>query len=525
MRLIPTGRRLAGRLSFCALLAATAIANPAFAQAVSDPVGDFLPSFTGPKNGDLDITNIQATFDGAVFKLDAKTTAPIGTTPTGLYVWGFNRGKGTAGFAAIGATGVLFDSVVIVNPGAGTVTIRDLVNGTGTVLPASAIKVSGNQITVNIPANSLSPQGLEQANFLVNLWPRSANGGNETIPDFAPDNSDARLILAFPVPESASVQTEVVFDDASDRFSRVQRRLADQRLGIGGTGRLGGFLDVGARFGDRGVGESLARDTVNRVLAGGLDYAVSDNLVLGVGFAADRTRSDLASGGELTAKIYSPEVYAGFRSGALHADGYAAYSVIHFDSNRLLPIGSELLAATARPDGHAFSVGGSVGYDIGRGGVTFTPLADLLVTRAHVDAYTEANEQNFGSTLAERDRTSARLGLGGQVSYGAKKDWGRFALRAKARYVTELADKRDSIAFAYTAQPDLVFDLHGPITGKDYGTIELAADVFSKNGLYAGVSYAPLLFVIAAPVLIAIKIALSRAGKARRARLSPEGGV
>jgi len=34
-----------------------------------------------------------------------------------------------------------------------------------------------------------------------------------------------------------------------------------------------------------------------------------------------------------------------------------------------------------------------------------------------------------------------------------------------------------------------------------------------------------LLFVIAAPVLIAIKIALSRAGKARRARLSPEGGV
>ncbi|GAA0752060.1 hypothetical protein CA233_22135 [Sphingomonas sp. ABOLD] len=61
-----------------------------------------------------------------------------------LYVWGLNRGKGTAGFAAIGATNVLFDSVVIVNPRAGTVTLRGLISGTGTTLPASAIKILGN---------------------------------------------------------------------------------------------------------------------------------------------------------------------------------------------------------------------------------------------------------------------------------------------------------------------------------------------------------------------------------------------
>lgn len=486
------GGRLARRILSCALLLAGTASAPALAQSISDPAGDFIPSFTGPKNGDLDLKSIQATFDGASYRLDATTAAPIGTTSTGLYVWGFNRGKGTAGFAAIGATGVLFDSVVIVNPGAGTVTIRDLVAGTGTTLPASAIKISGNQISVAIPANLLTPQGLEQAKFLVNLWPRSTNGGNETISDFAPDNADARLTLAFPTPEEASVQTEAVFDDASDRFARIQRRLDEQRRG-GDSGRIGGFLDLGARFGARGVGDSLARNTVNRVTAGGIDYALGRNAVIGIGFAADRTHADLVSGGTLKADIYSPEFYLGYRSGALHLDGYAAYSIVRYKSRRLLPIGTDLLPATASPDGNAYSVGGSLGYDLGGHGLTFTPGIDLLATRAHVDGYAEANDQDFGAALAGRDRTSARLGIGAAVQYAKQYGWGSAALHAKGRYVTELGDKRDTIAFAYTAQPDLVFDLAGPKTGVDYGVIEIGADVTSHTGLHAGLSYAPRL--------------------------------
>lgn len=267
-----TGEPRVRRSLACALLAGAALAAPAHAQSTSDAVGDFLPTYTGPLNGDLDVTSIQATYDGATFRLDATTAAPIGTTASGIYVWGVERGKGTAGFAQIGATNVTFDMVVIVNPGAGTVTVRDIVNNVTTVLPASAITVSGNSISVEIPAHLLTPEGLKQAEFLVNLWPRNVAGGDETISDFAPDNSDAPLILAFPVPESASVQTEMVFDDANDRFDRIQRRLSDQRAGIGSYGAIGGFIDVGARFGDRGTGASLARNITNRVLAVGVDY-------------------------------------------------------------------------------------------------------------------------------------------------------------------------------------------------------------------------------------------------------------
>ncbi|WP_169800978.1 autotransporter outer membrane beta-barrel domain-containing protein [Novosphingobium naphthalenivorans] len=456
--------------------------SPAHAQSTSDPAGDFLSTYTGPLNGDLDVTSIQATFDGATFRLDATTAAPIGTTATGLYVWGFDRGKGTAAFAQIGATNVLFDSVIIVNPGAGTVVVRDIVNNITTVLPASAIKVSGNEISVEIPANLLSPEGFAQAEFLVNLWPRNVAGGDETISDFAPDNSDVPLILAFPTPVSASVQTELVFDDANDRFDRIQRRLYDQRAGIGSYGGIGGFIDVGARFGNRGVGGSLARDTTNRVLSVGIDYAIGSHTVLGIAFAADKAEAALAYGGSLKADILSPEIYAGYSTGAFHAEGYASYSAVSYDSRRVLPIGGEALIAAASPDGHAFSYGASLGYDLGGKALTFTPLADILVTTVHVDAYSEANDYDFGSAVSARDRTSARLGLGAQIAYAREQKWGRFALHAKARYVTELADKYDVINFAYTARANEFRTLDGPVTGVDFGTVELGADIVTKGG-------------------------------------------
>lgn len=314
---------------------------------------------------------------------------------------------------------------------------------------------------------------------------------NVTVKSHAVTAATGRAIVSFPTPVSASVQTELVFDDANDRFDRIQRRLYDQRAGIGSYGGIGGFIDVGARFGNRGVGGSLARDTTNRVLSVGIDYAIGSHTVLGIAFAADKAEAALAYGGSLKADILSPEIYAGYSTGAFHAEGYASYSAVSYDSRRVLPIGGEALIAAASPDGHAFSYGASLGYDLGGKALTFTPLADILVTTVHVDAYSEANDYDFGSAVSARDRTSARLGLGAQIAYAREQKWGRFALHAKARYVTELADKYDVINFAYTARANEFRTLDGPVTGVDFGTVELGADIVTKGGLHLGVSYAP----------------------------------
>lgn len=183
----PTLSRLA-RHGLCAiaLLAATAHAQ---AAGVADPAHDFLPTFAGDPNtaSDLDVVSAGVTYNASTdtFVLSSTMDGPIGTTDSALYVWGVNRGAGTAGFSSLGLNGVLFDRVILLTAG-----------GTGSIpgggsLPAGSVTVSGNTITAVISGALLPSTGFEKQNYTWNLWPRdTAFTGTSAISDFAPDNSN-----------------------------------------------------------------------------------------------------------------------------------------------------------------------------------------------------------------------------------------------------------------------------------------------------------------------------------------------
>ncbi len=168
----------------CSSDTATAPAAPRPSQ-FTDPAGDFLSTFTGPHNGDLDVLSGEVSYDGTNFVFTSTMSGAIGATPGAAYVWGVNRGAGTARFAPA-TPGVVFDFIVIAVPG-GASTTRDLVTNTSTALAASAVVTSGSTLTVTVPASLLTSQGFTPANYTVNLWPKTTGG----ISDFAPDNSMA----------------------------------------------------------------------------------------------------------------------------------------------------------------------------------------------------------------------------------------------------------------------------------------------------------------------------------------------
>ena len=177
-------------------------AAPVQAAAITDPAGDFLPSYTGPHNGDLDVLSAQVTFTGSSFLFTSTLNGPIGTTPTGLYIWGINRGAGTVGFPTI-APGVTFDSIFSISP-SGASSVRDLVNNV--VTPITDITVSGSTVSGLVPLYALPSLGqLTPANYLVNVWPRSGAGGINVIADFAPDNSEFAVTNATPEPSTISM--------------------------------------------------------------------------------------------------------------------------------------------------------------------------------------------------------------------------------------------------------------------------------------------------------------------------------
>jgi hypothetical protein len=173
---------------------------------ISDPVNDFIPSYTGVHNGDLDVISSFVTYSPGTdtFFFSGTMNAAIGTTANAFYVWGVNRGLGAAIFGPI-ATGVLFDSVVVLRPD-GTATVNRIIGASpgATPLPAGTTTFAGNTISGSISGALLPTNGFALTDYTWNLWPRDGNvaAGNAQISEFAPDNSNAAVSV---VPEPSTI--------------------------------------------------------------------------------------------------------------------------------------------------------------------------------------------------------------------------------------------------------------------------------------------------------------------------------
>lgn len=195
-------------LAATALAAALVLAAMPARATVTDPTGDFLPVYTGPRNGDLDVISAGALRSGSDFvTLTGTHAAAIGTTPGAAYVWGINRGSGIEPFPSNDpptGEGIYFDAYAILKAD-GTGTLTDLINGTVKVLDPASITIAGSTITLKLAASLLPSEGFGFADYLYNLWPRYAPAGvdpgsNTQISDFAPDDKS----FAASVPEPAS---------------------------------------------------------------------------------------------------------------------------------------------------------------------------------------------------------------------------------------------------------------------------------------------------------------------------------
>lgn len=187
--------RLIATAALAGLLGTAAAATPTI-----DPAGDFLATYTGPQAGDLDVRSIDVLRNSTDFMLNANLGAAIGTTAGAFYVWGIDRGQGTARFGAL-APGVLFDSVLIIRPG-GVSAFADLLNNANSFnLALGAVSFNGGLLSVVVPIASLPSTGFAPADYRFNLWPRATGpAGIAAISDFAPDNGT----VAAGVPEPAS---------------------------------------------------------------------------------------------------------------------------------------------------------------------------------------------------------------------------------------------------------------------------------------------------------------------------------
>jgi hypothetical protein len=170
---------------------------------VDKGAGNFYAFFGGPQRPSVNALRAggQISASTASITMTAQMAGNIADGNTNYYVWGFNRGNATnAPFQ--GEPNVIFDAVVVVTvapDGSATGAVNLIPPGAPVTLAASAIQISGAQITVTVPTATLPPTGAVAASgYAWNLWPRVAIGGSQAqVASFIPENAMLPLV---PIP-------------------------------------------------------------------------------------------------------------------------------------------------------------------------------------------------------------------------------------------------------------------------------------------------------------------------------------
>ena len=171
-------------------------ASPVAAATVADPVGDFLPSFSGPNTPDLDVTSFSVLYDPTAqfFRIAGTLAGPIDPEADRYYVIGVDTGANSiAPFGTIGNPDVTFNQVVVVEgEGEAFVGNTDL-----------TFSIGGNMFDVIVPLSLLPSMGADPLSYGFNLWPRTdlTPSNLAAISDFAPDNA-IMTPTAVPEPET-----------------------------------------------------------------------------------------------------------------------------------------------------------------------------------------------------------------------------------------------------------------------------------------------------------------------------------
>jgi hypothetical protein len=186
---------------------AAALLGAGSAAAATDPLGDFLGTFTGTQSAKLDLVSADARFTGTHFNLSLKTAGAIGGLPGSLYVIGINRGAGTPRLNLLSDpdldASVKWDSVAVMLPDGTLRVVTFPAAGAPTITPIfGGAVVNGDTISASVPFALLPTRGFAATSYTFQAWSRlrvnpAADGTNNEIADFGP-----RLFAAVPEPAS-----------------------------------------------------------------------------------------------------------------------------------------------------------------------------------------------------------------------------------------------------------------------------------------------------------------------------------
>jgi outer membrane autotransporter protein len=218
-------------------------------------------------------------------------------------------------------------------------------------------------------------------------------------------------------------------------------------------------------------------------IAGGMDYRVSPNTVVGFALAGGGTNWSLAQGlGGGKSDAFQAGVYGTTRSGPAYLAASLAFTDYWMSTDRFAFAGNHLAASF-----NAQSVGARVegGWHVATAQGVFTPYAAVVAQSFHTPSYaeTDLNGGGFGLAYAARDATDTRSELGGRYDKQIKLDSTTvLALRGRLAWAHDWISN-PSLTATFQALPGASFIVNGAAPAKDSALVSAGSELRLQGGV------------------------------------------
>jgi outer membrane lipase/esterase len=204
----------------------------------------------------------------------------------------------------------------------------------------------------------------------------------------------------------------------------------------------------------------------------GFDYKWGQDYLLGAAVTVGTQTPGFDLGGSFTQKEVAGSIYGGVIKGAAWADVIATYGGLHYDVNRIVPIGITMQSNNAVTSGSNVSLAAEAGYNFIQGAWNHGPVVGLTWQQVRVGGFTESGgftALSFGDQI----RDSVVTALGYKVTY----DFGKFQPFVQVLWNHELADLNRNVTASLTTIDAPSYTMPAVVLGRDWATASIGTTV------------------------------------------------
>jgi outer membrane autotransporter protein len=285
-----------------------------------------------------------------------------------------------------------------------------------------------------------------------------------------------------PAPVYALVDDLRVVSDASPSA------LAASDMG----GRLGAFVNGRLTFGDKdGTTREQGFDFISGGVTGGVDYRLTDNVVLGVALSYTRSAADMDFNlGETTTDGYGIAIYGTYYVGGFYLDAHAGFEWQEHETERRIVYSIFDRTARGTPSGQQYTLNLGAGYDVRMGALTVTPYGRAEFVHIDIDSFTERGAGGLNLFIDKQTADSLQTALGGRVAYAINVPFGVLVPQISAEWRHEFLNDDRTIAAKYAVDPfNTFFFIPTDRPVRDYFALSVGASAVFARGISSFVNY------------------------------------